>query len=123
MKVLELKDYNSLRAFYAFHKLMLGLKMLPAYMGIAYEEFYQSFAALEPSEQAKMIREAAFFVELTKEEILALICFVTDANGIPYGPSNLKNLGPAELIDIICAVCEEIGKIKVDLVTEAEKKN
>jgi hypothetical protein len=31
MKVAELKGYKAWRAFGVFHKLMLGLKMLPAY--------------------------------------------------------------------------------------------
>lgn len=122
MKVLELKGYKSLRALNAFHTLMLGMKMLPAHLGESYEAFYSRFSDLAEGEQASMIREAALFVELTKEEVEALVCFVADDNGVPYEPSNLKNLGPSELIDVICAVCQEIGKIRIDIVNREEKK-
>lgn len=122
MRVLELKGYKSLRALNAFNALMLGLKMLPAYMGEDYEDFLGKINAMEPSDQKKMIREAALFVELQKEEIEALICFCTDANGVPYTSENLKNLKPDQLIEIIVAVCFEIAQIKIDFISESEKK-
>lgn len=123
MRVLELKGFKSLRAMNAFHALMLGLKMLPAYMGEGYEEFFARIQSMPPSDQEKMIREAALFVELQKEEVESIICFCADKNGVPYSSENLKNLGPKELVDIIVAVCLEISKIKIDFVTDAEKKN
>lgn len=123
MKVLELKGYKSLRALNAFHALMLGVKMLPQYLGESYEEFYSRINAMPESDQEKIIKEAALFVELQKDEVEALVCFCTDANGVPYGPENLKNLNPAQLIDVIVSVCMEIAKFKIDLVNESEKKN
>jgi hypothetical protein len=123
MNVLPLRGYKSLRALNAFHTLMLGLKMLPSYMAESYEEFFERVSKMPPKDQEKIIREAALFVELSQDEIEALVCFCTDNNNVPYGPENLKNLGPDELIEIIVAVCFEISKIKIDLVTENEKKN
>jgi hypothetical protein len=123
MKVLELKGYKSLRALNAFNALMLGLKMLPAYMGEDYEPFLMRVNLMAPSDQKKMIKEAALFVELQKEEVEALICFCADKNGVPFGPENLKSLKPNELIDIIVAVCFEIAQIKIDFISETEKKN
>lgn len=123
MKVLELKGYKSLRALNAFNALMLGLKMLPNYMGEGYEEFLNRIHLMSPEDQKKMIREAAMFVELQKEEVEALVCFCTDKNGVPYTSENLKNLGPDHLIDIIVEVCFAIAQIKIDFVTDAEKKN
>lgn len=123
MKVLELRGYKSLRALNVFHTLMLGLKMLPSYMGETYEEFFDRISKMDAASQEKMIREAALFVELQREEVEAIITFCTDANGVPYSAENLKNLGPKDLHEIIVRVCVEIAKIKVDLVTEAEKKN
>lgn len=123
MTVLRLEGYRSLKALNAFHTLMLGLKMLPSYMGEAYEDFYQRIEAMAPSDQEKMIREAALFVELQKDEIEAICHFAADANGIAYGPENLKRLGPGEILEIIVAVCVEISKIKVNFVSESEKKN
>lgn len=121
-KVAELKGYKSLRALNAHHTLMLGLKMLPAYMGDTYEEFYARVEALPAHEQEKLIREAVLFVELSKEEIEALACFCLDPNGIPYTAENLRSLGVHEIMEIIVAVCVEISKIQITFVSESEKK-
>lgn len=122
IRVLELKGYKSLRALNAFNTLMLGLKMLPAYMKETYEDFLNRIQAMPEEDQKKMIREAALFVELQKEEVEALVGFCCDKNNIPYEASNLKNIGPDELVDIIVAVCWEVAKLKINFVTEAEKK-
>lgn len=122
MKVLELKGYQSLRAFQAYNALMLGLKMLPDYVGESYESFYTRLTDMSPEDQEKLIREAAFFVELRKEEIEALASFCTDKNGIAYTKHNIANLNPQELIECIVAVCVEMSKFKIDLVSEDEKK-
>jgi hypothetical protein len=123
MKVLELRGYKSLRALNAFHTLMLGLKMLPAYMGESYEDFYSRISKMDETSQEKMIREAALFVELQKEEVEALACFCADPNGVPYTVENVKNLDPKKLIDIIVAVCVQISKIDISIVSESQKKN
>lgn len=122
-KVLPLKGYRSLRALNAFHVLMLGLKMLPAYMGESYEDFFKRVQEMPPADQQKMIREAALFVNLEKEEVEALVCFCCDANDVPYVAENMKSLGPDDLMEVIVAVCSAIAEIKIDIVTEAEKKN
>lgn len=123
MKVLELRGFKSLRALNAFNTLMLGLKMLPAYMAESYEQFFGRVSEMAPPDQEKLIREAALFVELQKEEVEALVSFVADGNGVPYSAENMKALGPKELHEMIVAVCKEIAKIKIDLVGEHEKKN
>ncbi len=123
MNVRELKGYKSLRALNVFHALMLGLKMLPNYAHESYEDFFARVQGLPTSDQEKMIREAALFVTLDREEVEALICFVEDRNGVAYGPENVKNLGPDELHECIVSVCTEISKIKINFVTDSEKKN
>ncbi len=123
MKVLPLKGYKSLRALNAFHALLLGLKMLPAYITVAYETFYASFNDKTEAEKEKLLREAVVFVQLGEDEVSALVSFCTDKNGIPYNATNVGNLSPAELHAIIVAVCMEIGRIRIELVTEEEKKN
>ena len=121
-KILPLTGYKSLRALNAFHALLLGLKMLPAYQMEGYESFYASFGEKTDAEKETLLREAAVFVQLAEDEVQALISFATDKNGVPYSAVNLKNLTASELHEIIVAVCMEIGRIKIDLVTEAEKK-
>jgi hypothetical protein len=123
MKVLELKGLRSLRALNAYNTLILGLKMLPAYMGESYEDFLGRLELMPASDQEKMIREAAVFVPLEKEEVEAILAFCTDSNGVPFSAENMKNLGPKDLHEAIVAVCMEMAKIKIDLVSESEKKN
>ncbi len=123
MKVLELRGYKALRAMNAFHTLMLGLKMLPAYMAESYEDFYGRIEMMPEVDQEKMIREAVMFVNLQQDEVEAIACFCTDANGVPYTSENIKNLGPKDIVEMIVAVCVKISQIKINFVTEAEKKN
>lgn len=121
-QILPLTGYKSLRALNAFHALLLGLKMLPAYQAEGYESFYASFSERTDSDKEKLLREAAVFVQLQQDEVEALLSFATDKNGVPYSAVNLKNLNAGELHEIVVAVCMEIGRIKIDLVSEEEKK-
>jgi hypothetical protein len=123
MKILPLVGYKSLRALNAFHALLLGLKMLPAYAGQGYETFFSSFEEKTEREKETLLREAAVFVQLGQDEVEALVSFASDKNGIPYSSVNLKNLTVDQLHSVIVAVCMEIGKIKIDLVTSEEKKS
>lgn len=120
--VLELKGYKSLRALNAYNTLLLGLKMLPAYMAETYEVFLNRLSEMPEGDQLKMFREAAMFVELSKEEVEAIVGFCADKHGVPYEAANLKNLDPKIMIDMIVAVCGAIAKMKIDFVTPNEKK-
>jgi hypothetical protein len=123
IQVSELKGFKSFEALQAFHKLMLGLKMLPSYALEGYEDFYARVAVMDPVDQEKLIREAAIFVELSKAEVDSLLAFTRDANGVPYDATNSGSLTPDQFHERIVAVCKEIGKIKITLVSESEKKN
>lgn len=123
MKVAELKGIESYRALNVFHKLMLGLKMLPSYFHLPYADFYEGIAAGTDESKEKIIREAALFVDLEPGEIETLACFCFDTNGVRYGKPSLKHLGPDQIFEIIVSVCVEISKITIDFVTEPEKKN
>jgi hypothetical protein len=122
-QVSELKGYKSLRAFNAFHALMLGLKMIPQYMSESYEDFLARVQAMPFEDQQKMIRQAAHHVELQREEVEALVSFTKDSNGVPNSAENLNSYTPTEIVEIIVAVCSEISRIKIDFVSENEKKN
>lgn len=123
VQVSELKGFKSLKALNAFHSLLLGLKMLPNYMAMDYETFLASVDSMPRCDQEKMIREAVMFIELQKDEVEAMIGFCKDANGVPYSPENMKNLKPDELVEIIVAVSMAIADMKINFVTEKEKKN
>lgn len=122
MKVLELKGYKSLKALNAFSALLLGLKMLPMYMSQSYETFHEGFKDMDDGEKETFLRQAVAFVQLEQDEVEALLGFACDKNGVPYSSANVKNLSPVELHETIVAVCMEIGRIRIDLVSESEKK-
>lgn len=123
VKVLEIKGVKSVRALNAFNALVLGVKMLPAYMGLTYETFLAKVHDMPLSDQKKILKEAALFVSLEREEIEALICFAADKNGVPFTSENMKNLTPDKMIEIIVEVCAAIAQFKIDFVSDREKKN
>lgn len=123
IKTLPLKGYKALKALNGFHALLFGLKMLPSYLAISYETFYASFKTKTPSEKETYLREAVAFVSLNQEEVEAIVTFATDKNGISYQSANVINLPLDELYEITVAVCMEIGRINIDIVSQDEKKN
>lgn len=122
IKVLPLKGYNSLKALNAFNALLLGLKMMPAYSALSYEEFFDSFKEKSESERETALREAVAFVELQQDEVEAIVSFTCDPNGVPYRKENIKSLDVKQLHELIVAVCMEIGRIDITIVSEDEKK-
>lgn len=123
VKLLPLKGTKALRTINVLSKLILGLKMQPAFLMVDLHEFYESFRTMTEVEKEKKLRLAIAFVDLTPEEVETMISFACDSNGIPYGPSNQGNLKPQELFEIILAVCLEIARIDIDLLKPQEKKN
>jgi len=121
-KVLPLVGSKALKAFGAFNTLLLGLKMTPMNMSEDYVAFFESFKTMDDGQKETELRKAVAMVPLTPEEVETLVCFTTDQNGVPFSEVNVKNLALEELFDCIVAVCVEIGRIKVDLVSEDEKK-
>ncbi len=124
MKALPLKGIPALYATQAFHKLLLGLKMLPAYFHESYPDFFERMDGMTPRDQETYIREALVFVRLEQEEILDLVQFCADANGIPYGKENISRLPPTDLHEIMACVALEIAREhRVRMISEDEKKN
>lgn len=123
MKLRELKGHKSMRALNAFHSLMLGLKFLPAYAQESYEAFFDRVGDMPIEDQVTLIREAVMFVALDEDELYAVLSFVEDPNGACYTQANVKNLKPGEMVEAIVAVMTEIAKMKIDLISSAEKKN
>lgn len=121
--VSEVRGIKSLAAFNVYHTLLLGLKMLPAYLKEDYDEFLGRIELMPVEDKRKMIREAVKFVPLAKEEVESLLHFCKDGNGIAFTASNIGNLNPIEISECIELVCMEIMAINVTMVTDDEKKN
>lgn len=124
IKVLTLEGLDSIYPTQGFHKLMLGLKMLPSYLPESYDDFLGRIEVMDESDQEKMIREALKFVRLDQDEIMDIIKWALDPNGVRYSKENTKNLSADQLIEIMTAVCKEVAKAhKITLISEDEKKN
>lgn len=123
INVLPIEGMDAYWAVQAYIKLMLGLKMLPAYGNETYEEFFGRVEKMPVADRRLLVREATNFVTLDEDEILALIRFATDPNGVPYGKENTKKMPVAKILDLIHAVAFEIAMIEIKFVSDSEKKN
>lgn len=123
MKCGELRGQASYYAQMAFIKLMVGLFYAVPHKHPSIESFLQAIDAMSESEQDRAIREALMLVELEENEIMNLIKFCSDKNGVPYTKENLKSLNPTEIRQILFTVCKEVAQIKIEFVTDTEKKN
>lgn len=119
----ELRGHPSYYAQMAFIKLMVGLYYAVPHRHPNVESFLLAIDQMNEAEQDRCIREALMLVELEENEIMNLIKFCSDKNGVPYTKENLKSLNPTEIRQILFVVCKEVSKIRIDFPTEAEKKN
>lgn len=122
-KVRELKGAKSLVAFNGFNTLLLALKMLPDHLEKTYDQFHAMFDELDDAGKVKALSRALAHVALTEDEVAAMVSFCSDSNGVPYGTANINTLKLEELHAVILSVAMEISRIKVDILSEDEKKN
>lgn len=87
-----------------------------------YVDFYERIEAMPDEDQEKMLKEAVFLVDLSRDEVKNLLKMATDANGVRYSEANVKSLGPLEIFAILLAVCKEIVNSKPKALSEDEKK-
>lgn len=123
VKSKELVGLSSYSALQVFYKVMIGLKMYAAYAHLEPQEFFELIENMSEQEQDKVIREALLLVSLDKEELECLTSFCTDANGVPFRSENMKSLKPDQIFEISVKSCIELSKIKINFITENEKKN
>lgn len=122
LEVSGLSGYKGWRAYNVYHKLLLGLKMLPLYQHETYEDFFARIEEMPEEDQEKILREAVLFVDLELDEVLIMIGCIQDKNGIPYGPQQLKGMRPEEIFEALVSVAVKVSKIKINFVTKDEKK-
>lgn len=109
----ELKGIRSVRVMQITSMLMLGLLMLPINMNKKFDDFYTEILEYDESAQRKVLEDAIRFVELKDEELLAVMGFCKDANGLQIDKTNISNYNPAEIMDMVVEVCLQVFKIDV----------
>lgn len=122
MTVAPLVGYRALRAVNAFHTLLMGLKMTPAYIGEPYEKFFEAFEDMPEAEKEKLLRLAVTLVPMTEEEVLAIAEFAKDSNGIAVRKEAVAGMKPDQLFEIVVMVGMEISRVKIDILSKDEKK-
>lgn len=121
--VSELKGIKSVKVLNVLCTLLYGCYLLPTNSSKKYEEFVESFEMAEINEKKEILYKAMLCVDMPQDDVLALMSFCKDANGVQYSDVNSKNLNPKEIIDICIDVLLEVSKIKLFSLTEEQKKN
>ena len=125
MMVLPLKGLKSMDAVRGLSALLLGyycLAMPGKTQYATFDEFFESFGWITEEEKEKIIRTAILFVKIEHWETESMAGFVQDKNGIPFVAASLKNMPLPEIIEIVVAVCKEMGKLRLSILSEEEKK-
>lgn len=122
MEVSKIKGHNAIPAYRGFTALLFGLKQTPDFAHIRWVDYFESFKEKSEEEKETLIRTALGFVPID-DEIPHMLSFVKDKNGIQYSSSNMNNLSLPEIIEIVVAVCMEIGTFKISTISDGEKKN
>lgn len=123
MKVLPLRGPDTYWALQSYIKLLFGLKMLPAYAKFSLEEFFAMIEAMPVEDRRKIVREAVLMVTLDRDEVNALTRFAADKNGVPFTAENTARMEPAEFMEVIHAVTQEIAALEPNFLSITEKKN
>ena len=106
----DIKGIKGLLAFKALHTLLFGYYVLPEYRkkDETYKDFLQRFANISEEEKREILNIGLYFTGIPQQEIIDLICFCRDKNGIPYSAANVNNLTIDELFRLIVEVCLEV---------------
>lgn len=121
--VKELRGLKSVWAFNAYYSLVYGLAVEQAHLGQDIETTFAKFEALPAEKKTEQLRHALKIVNLSKDDMLNLLAFAVDKNGIPYAQRNLETLQPQEILDAILAVCVKLAELKPRTADESVKKN
>ena len=123
MKVRPILGYNCYRAYQVYRDIILASYIFwnanKIYLSDdenkpeSYKDFLLRFEKSTEEEKREIIKLGAETFNLSIEEICFLIGLVEDANGVTYSKSNIDNLKPNEIIDIIIEVCLEISRVTV----------
>lgn len=123
MKIKPILGYNCYRAYQVYRDIILASYIFWSANKIylsddenkpeSYKDFLLRFERSTEEERREIIKLGAETFNLSMEEICFLIGLVEDANGVPYSKSNIDNLKPNEIIDIIIEVCLEISRVTV----------
>lgn len=123
IKIKEFVGLESLRAFRAFHTLLLGMKMTPDNLAKSYEEFLKEIFEKNDEDKKNIITQALGFIEISESELESLIFLTYDTNNILIDKSTIKNLKIEDIVNRIVAVCLKFFQIDIFMINADLKKN
>lgn len=122
--VKELRGLKSVYAVNALSNLVYGLAVEQAHLGQDIETTYAKFEALDEAGQRAQLKHALRLVNLSKEDMLNLLSFAVDVNGIPYDEGRVKSMAPTDIMDAMLEVaCKVAQAVKPRTITDDAKKN
>ena len=121
-KLSPITGLESLSVLNVYQTLLIGLQMMPAYITWEAEDFLAAIEAMDFEDQKKVFWDAAKIVPLEKDEVEKLLRYYKDPNGVPISKENIRALNAMQIAEMIVNVCMDIAQMKIDFVTEDEKK-
>lgn len=123
MQVKKLIGIDGYKAFTVFNRVLISLQALPTYQGFPYRVIYTELGRMDEVKRNMVLKEICMLYDFHEDDLISLIKFTLDNNGVPISERNIKNMKPDEILDRALAVMVEIANIKIDILTEEEKEN
>ena len=105
----DLRGLKSPAGFNVLYKLLIGSYTATPLLREQIKtlnEHIEAFEALDKEQKSQHIREALKYCELEQNEILVLLSFCKDANGVEFSKSNINNLTHLEILNLCAEVLE-----------------
>lgn len=110
----DLRGIKTPAAFQVLFTLLLGYFQVPALnQMLDFEKFVEVFNQADSAEKEKILRKAVAIVPLTQDEMLSVLYFAKDSNGVRISRENIDNLKYDEIFNYIVEVCLAFAETKV----------
>lgn len=110
----DLRGIKTPAAFQVLFTLLIGYFQVPVLnQMIDFEKFVDTFDKAERAEKEEILRKAVTIVPLTEEELLNVLYFARDVNGVRFTRENIDNLKYDEILKLVVDVCLAFAETKV----------
>lgn len=81
---------------------------------VSLERFIKWFSSNDDAKKHQLFKIAALCgVDLTTDEVLSIVKYHQDKNGVPINKSNIGNMKIGEIVNVIADVCVDLSKEEV----------
>lgn len=110
----DLRGIKTPAAFQVLFTLLIGYFQVPVLnQMIDFEKFVDIFNKAERAEKEKILRKAVSIVPLTEDELLNVLYFARDVNGVRFTRENIDNLKYDDILNLVVDVCLAFAETKV----------